>query len=263
MIQTRRDIICSGLGLAGIIAAGKAPAAMVKSMLSARKEIVAGGGDEPLSAKSYVQDGLVAMWDGIENAGWGHHDANATVWKDLIGELDLTFSLDCVIEQDGVLFGASKGTAIVQNKNISPYDVEFVLQRTETSRPYSVFWYDSTDYSLGYSSATYAIGFKNLSFGQQGGYFLSPGNGGELFAIHYHKYPFPRTAYVNGSSATSSSASEAWSAFGTAVCIGGRAPGNTNNFVGRIKSVRVYSRALTAAEIAANYAVDKARFNLS
>lgn len=23
------------------------------------------------TAKDYVQDGLVAMWDGIENAGWG------------------------------------------------------------------------------------------------------------------------------------------------------------------------------------------------
>ena len=30
--------------------------------------MMAGGG---LSTRSYVQDGLVAMWDGIENAGWG------------------------------------------------------------------------------------------------------------------------------------------------------------------------------------------------
>lgn len=40
-------------------------------------------GPDKLTAKDYVQDGLVAMWDGIENAGLWTHDANATVWKDL------------------------------------------------------------------------------------------------------------------------------------------------------------------------------------
>ena len=33
------------------------------------------------TAKDYVQDGLLALWDGIENAGWGTHDVNATTWK--------------------------------------------------------------------------------------------------------------------------------------------------------------------------------------
>ena len=37
------------------------------------------------TARDYVQDGLIAMWDGIENAGWGVHDPNATTWKDLTG----------------------------------------------------------------------------------------------------------------------------------------------------------------------------------
>ena len=40
------------------------------------------------TAKLYIQDGLIAMWDGIENAGWGTHDPNATVWKDLVGGCD-------------------------------------------------------------------------------------------------------------------------------------------------------------------------------
>ena len=45
------------------------------------------------SAKSYIQDGLIAMWDGIENTGYGIHDENATVWKDLVGNSDMTFEL--------------------------------------------------------------------------------------------------------------------------------------------------------------------------
>ena len=33
----------------------------------------------------YITDGLIAMWAGEWNVGGGMHDANATVWTDLIG----------------------------------------------------------------------------------------------------------------------------------------------------------------------------------
>ena len=39
---------------------------------------------------SYVADGLVAQWDGIDNAGRGLHDAETTTWKDLAGTNDFT-----------------------------------------------------------------------------------------------------------------------------------------------------------------------------
>ena len=35
--------------------------------------------------RSYVQKGLVACYDGIENAGAGVHDPNAATWVDLTG----------------------------------------------------------------------------------------------------------------------------------------------------------------------------------
>lgn len=37
------------------------------------------------SARNYVQDGLIGLYDAIENAGWDTHDANATAWKNLAG----------------------------------------------------------------------------------------------------------------------------------------------------------------------------------
>lgn len=43
-----------------------------------------GGGQESYTVADYVQDGLVAVWDGIENAGWGVHDRQATEWRELI-----------------------------------------------------------------------------------------------------------------------------------------------------------------------------------
>ena len=44
------------------------------------------------TSASYVQDGLITQWDGIDNAGTGTHNPNATVWKDLAGNLDLTLT---------------------------------------------------------------------------------------------------------------------------------------------------------------------------
>ena len=42
------------------------------------------------TSASYVQDGLIAQWDGIDNEGTGVHNPSATVWKDLKGSNDLT-----------------------------------------------------------------------------------------------------------------------------------------------------------------------------
>ena len=40
---------------------------------------------EGLNAFSYIQKGLAACYDGVENAGAGVHDPNATTWVDLTG----------------------------------------------------------------------------------------------------------------------------------------------------------------------------------
>ena len=37
------------------------------------------------TSQSYVQNGLVAQWDGIENIGVGQHDDAAKFWADLTG----------------------------------------------------------------------------------------------------------------------------------------------------------------------------------
>ena len=41
------------------------------------------------AASAYVQRGLVAQYDGIDNAGTGAHDASATTWKNLAGDSSL------------------------------------------------------------------------------------------------------------------------------------------------------------------------------
>ena len=43
-------------------------------------------------AKDYIQDGLAAMWDGIENAGWEQHSDQLEQWNDLINGMALRAS---------------------------------------------------------------------------------------------------------------------------------------------------------------------------
>lgn len=56
------------------------------------------------SAKSYVQEGLYAQWDGIENAGWGTHDSAAAFSAG--GEMKLT-----AVEGTGVI-SIPEGTVV-------------------------------------------------------------------------------------------------------------------------------------------------------
>ena len=42
------------------------------------------------TSASYVRNGLIAQWDGVDNAGVGVHAPGAKVWKDLAGNYDLT-----------------------------------------------------------------------------------------------------------------------------------------------------------------------------
>ena len=62
------------------------------------------------TARDYVQDGLIAMWDGIENAGWDRHSDNPATWVDLanngydlIGNEDrsVVFNSNCVSFEGG------------------------------------------------------------------------------------------------------------------------------------------------------------------
>ena len=279
-MQTRRDIIRGGLGLAGIIAAGKAPAAVVKSMLSTRKEIAAGSGDEPLSAKSYIQDGLVAMWDGIENAGWGVHDANATVWKDLSGNgydanivSDFTnghWENDCwnnftttnTSSRRGFIVPIEVMTLIAASYNAHTF--QFVLQRINISYLQNSFWGSPAE------NQKFEFTGSGLRLGYWGKQTKdNTATNAILKTTDRHVYsilatPFSLNVYLDTTVANSFTpvvAENFPSPAPTALIRQGSAS-RAMPFQGRIINIRLYSRALTADEIAANYAVDKARFNL-
>ena len=209
------------------------------------------------TAKDYVQDGLIAMLDGIENAGRETHYANATVWVDLSGNgNDVDVDLTQASWEDGFL--KVTGTTCTRDEeitNIATLEVLFRDPRKSThpdnNGPFFV---------LGERKGPCCLWYGHVSGGSESYSTSISSNQAKLrqtLASRSYIYnPNPRAYYVNGEPMPiyfpPPTLADAVGCKATAV--GGTAI--------EIYHVRAYSRALTADEIAANYAVDKARFNL-
>ena len=268
-MNTRREIVKAGVGLAAIIAAGKAPASVVKSMIGMRNSMIAGGGGWQ---NPYVTDGLVAMWDGEWNAGPGVHDANAIVWKDLTGSgwdfpaTNMMFGANYATISANVT--TDKSSSDLWNWNNASFDGVW-----ERSVPPA--GYDTNDgfFSLGRcghsnvgnTNGNAFVWYTGAASSNWRAMYLS-GNSNK-YSLCYRAGVFDlnssskdnQKVYVNGNIVTTSN--ENWT-----TTIGHAAQSMTlqvgNYGQPKYYSLRLYNRALTAAEIAANYAVDKARFNL-
>lgn len=217
----------------------------------------------------YITDGLVAMWDGEWNAGGGAHDASATVWRDLSSSANdaqlsqwATWASNAIVT-DGVHYAALADAAKLVNVQFA----ELVYSRNATTYGY-VGLFANKKIGQSQNSTLLMMAFKNNTFmaGNNGQLVVD----GETLNASIANAPlsgsigvdyYAPKIYVNGAEALISSGGEAWNAT-TVGEIGGRYARINNVYSGMMHCVRVYSRALTAAEVAANYAVDAARFGL-
>ena len=225
-------------------------------MLGARNGAWAKSGGGLPTARDYVQDGLIAMWDGIENAGWGVHDPNATTWTELIGgktvklSSGIEFGDDCArttSDFSGSRWASTTDTAcqhMTADFKTSSTEIQFVILKMTVRS------------CIGASGTSFGIGLRQSI----------PENNivGNRFSISTNyataSSPTADSAYVNGVENTNRSAVNYSNPTSGGTAIGGGY--NSMPFFGEIFNIRIYSRALTAEEIAANYAIDKARFNL-
>ena len=222
----------------------------------------------PAWTNPYVTDGLVAMWDGEWNAGGGVHDANATVWKDLVGTRDATLSgtyswvakswardasssTKCLLpdiplgqnfmcEYCCVLHNAGDGNFRDFSTTSS---IRFELTQNSNNST-SLYYRNVNDSyvargigSLGTSrvARTFSFGFDTL-----GGIYAL--DGGSVSYDRTVNTPISTSFYNNPT-----------------ISVGQY---YTLSEDADYYNIRIYSRPLTADEIAANYAIDKARFNL-
>jgi len=213
--------------------------------------------ETPLMCNSYVKDGLVAMWDGTENAGWGTHDSNATTWKDLIGTNDLV----CGDPFDSNSLVANKHSTYRSNTSLttdgilqaeiclnwpSPITGALVASFRGNTR---IFAY-AIPSRCGICVASGETGYGTWPSGQHT--FSVSYSGSQSTGLAIDSIPRARSSGTDG-----------WQTTGGIQLVRNSYSSESQSLDGNIYSVRLYSRALTAEEIAWNCEIDKRRFNLT
>lgn len=221
------------------------------------------GPDKTPWVNPYATDGLVAMWDGQWNAGGGVHDAAAATWTDLVGGAGLTLPSGWSV---GATYVASGGNALALPDSVkTSLTIEAVFRLDSMGSGRSLIYFKNGA-DAGWRAATeHGISVHSngqLNFVGAGAY--TTGIAASTIysaAVTYSSATSAASfAYINGS-ARSLSGSGMYG-LGTASQNSGISVFPSYKFLGRMYALRFHSRALTAAEVAANYAIDKERFGL-
>ena len=249
------------LSIATLITLGVS-SAPVKGALAAKGADTASYTPAPsYTAADYVQDGLVAMWDGIENAGWGVHDPTTKVWTCLVdSRFDLTLKETASVKDNNILLTSGS----------IPFPSDFTLPNVGLTvevchNPHVLSFFLFCAGSHAYETPK----IKTVKVGED-----------YLFANSYYRHNPPYTRnlsskvslipitntfvgleitkmfqYNNGVSAADVENPSGWGYGGATKRIGG-------TYSGELFCIRAYNRALSEAEIKHNYKIDKARFGL-
>ena len=235
--------------------------------LAALTLAIAAFAESTVTPRYYVGDSLVAMYDAICNAtnaaGAFVHDNAATKWIDLSGNgrdftvesggswTDTTFEFNDLsatlspavpyyytqevrFEQDSgrwVFFGSNDGAYVMQgvvSVNGSPKKFQTAF---DTSGNSNRSWLDASSFTMPFTTT---VTYKDLGSGSLANYC--------------------------NATAASYTGKNRWATSVDASAIGARPDGTGYTGKGRIQSIRLYSRVLSADEIARNYLVDQVRF---
>ena len=230
-----------------------------------------------LSAKSYVQDGLIALWDGIENAGWGVHNNSAVVWKDLIGVRDFSLNTN---EQGRASFthNAFYMAKVADNNKWAAYSHTGTMTAYRTAEIVAQTTYGNFDWlNVGAKTRGFYIGSPSTSNDT----FLQAGTGTPYhslknfnidspfcFSVVYDnnniQASYPISMFYNGIEQEMSNTGYTSYVQNTeGITLGGRYV-NVADYggCGYTFCIRIYNRQLSSSEIAHNHNVDKIRFNL-
>ena len=221
------------------------------------------------STAAYVQDGLIACWDGLENAGAGQpHDDNATVWRDVVHGYEFNLT-GVTVEADRMTFaGTATSYGVLSSTDTdSTFDVatngtlevvyvapnsvsQVLLQAPATSgMAFSFFKKDNSSPWL----------FIPRSGTSQRVFDFSPGPATNSISVRYNS-GIPMSALANGVS-LNANGQNYWGSHGSETTIGTRQSKENNHFPGSIYCIRLYNRQLTDEEITANHIADVGRFH--
>ena len=234
------------------------------------------------TARDYVQDGLVAMWIGTENAGWGVCDTNAQTFVNLVGDgvYDLHLTDGTTWEDGGLVL--REGMYAATNSTPIPYlqivtlECVFRVDPISVARSrYNFFGAGSYYWNERYNLAMRAFAWDNdpNAHPARQGWMVGcitdtsvrgdrPPTGIHALTAIYSQSPSqdastaPVALYKNGQPHAAS-----WT-------VGGNAPssllfvGHSSTFPGRFFVGRAYNRPLSPAEIWWNHMIDRAIFGV-
>ncbi|MBQ3289666.1 MAG: hypothetical protein IJH50_09685 [Kiritimatiellae bacterium] len=211
------------------------------------------------TSASYVQNGLIAQWDGIDNAGTGTHDPTTNIWKDLRGSLDMTLTDKGSWTADGnALFcnngaGAQGASATPAYKTIEiVYKMTWaggrILFSSGIATRFAVFDNDGTRLYFDGEKTTKTIVCTH-----------------DPSAICFTTATYDDSStvsnlYFNGNLRNDDIKLNTWGTGDGKVAVGDRSLSASYPWIGEVYAIRLYDRVLTAEEIALNCAIDKARF---
>ena len=223
------------------------------------------------TAKDYVQDGLIAMWDGIENAGWGEHVSSSSTWKDLVSDYPLSlssggFGSDYKYISDVAPVSSCYGSYSFSAPSEFTMELaisQLVINGTRGTKPLFML-FTSSGFVVGMIGIqtrdppmlnTKASNASNhdvmdVSSLDSGCFAITLSSDGELKTYYNGTLVGARTVTTGQvhTCCITTSYRPRYSGYGC---------------TGNWHRMSIYSRALTADEIAANYAIDKERFGLT
>ena len=222
------------------------------------------------TASHYIQDGLLACWDGVENAGVGVHDPNATVWKDLSGTNVFTLTGATIYANrvyfSGSAYGllpknattatftaATNGTLEIVYKSSDASGTRFLLESSAGNTSISTLAF-LTYNGTKIFACTATLGDKGKSFS------LNSGTITNRVAIRYSGGRVVSAIGDGNGTPLETAGTDYWTTDSSGTTIMGTRFSKKQYFIGSIYCIRLYSRQLTNAEILANQAIDQTRF---
>ena len=233
------------------------------------------------TSASYVQSGLIAQWDGINNAGTGTHDPTATVWKDLKGNNDLTIvgglhatgrnaewrrGIALYFDTMSLKKAAAYGTETATTYKT----IEVVYKMTSRDNSRILFWGGDRSRYVLFDHSAYTYPFSMVYF--DGSDKTKTDVNRTLWAKVKTYDPTSAVAtyddsdnvtdiFIDGAGKADNRLYNTWNPGDNRVTLGGRSVDTAvNGWAGEVYAIRLYSRALTPEEIARNHAIDVKRF---
>ena len=231
-----------------------------------------------ITSRSYVQSGLVAQYDGINNVGHdvAHSDSTNT-WVDLTGHgNDATKAANVTWAANGWVNSADCYPMTVTSRGISAvtatkvFTMEFATTPSRHNKRQCFFGqYNSSGFSIEHNSSAAGLastGFFRLHYNVSpvldSNYVYVKQTSGEWASMSVASDQSRQTILKNGEVAMSIEKSTTGKL--TATCnsmIGGDNSRTSMAFHGTYNALRLYNRILTERESKINAAVDAVRFN--